>query len=250
MSLSSSHPTTLSMRQRLDATVDGRVIVPGDAAYDQARAVYGGFDRHPAAIVRAANPTDVARAVLLARERGLELAVRSGGHSLAGHSTSEGGVVLDLRDLRRLDIDAEGRTAWAGTGLTAGQYTSAVGAYGLATGFGDTASVGIGGLTLGGGIGYLVRKHGLTTDDLLAAELVTADGKLLYSDAENHPELFWAIRGGGGNFGVATRFQFRLHRLEQIISGMLLLPATRRSSPASSPKPRRHPRSPRPSPTS
>jgi FAD/FMN-containing dehydrogenase len=250
MSLSSSHPTTLSMRQRLDATVDGRVIVPGDAAYDQARAVYGEFDRHPAAIVRAASPTDVAQAVLLARERGLELAVRSGGHSLAGHSTSEGGIVLDLRELRRLDIDAEGRTAWAGTGLTAGQYTSAAGAYGLATGFGDTASVGIGGLTLGGGIGYLVRKHGLTIDDLLAAELVTADGKLLYTDAENHPELFWAIRGGGGNFGVATRFQFRCTGSSRSSAACCCCRPPPRSSPASSPKPRRHPRSFRPSPTS
>jgi FAD/FMN-containing dehydrogenase len=226
MSLSSSHPTTLSMRQRRDATFDGRVITPGDAAYDQARAVYGGFDHRPAVIVRAANPTDVSQAVMLAHERGLELAVRSGGHSLAGHSSSEGGVVLDLRELRRLDIDANHRTAWAETGLTAGAYTTAAGAHGLATGFGDTASVGIGGLTLGGGIGYLVRKHGLTIDDLLAAELVTADGKLLYTDAGTHPELFWAIRGGGGNFGVATRFQFRLHRLEQIVGGMLLLPAT------------------------
>jgi FAD/FMN-containing dehydrogenase len=225
MALSSSHPTTLS-RRRLDAAVDGRVITPGDAAYDHARAVYGGFDRRPAVIVRPAHATDVSRVVLLARERGLELAVRSGGHSLAGHGISEGGIVLDLRDMRGLDVDANHRTAWAETGLTAGEYTSAAGAYGLATGFGDTASVGIGGLTLGGGIGYLVRKHGLTIDDLLAAELVTADGRLLHVDAESHPELFWAIRGGGGNFAVATRFTFRLHRLEQIVGGMLLLPAT------------------------
>jgi FAD/FMN-containing dehydrogenase len=118
------------------------------------------------------------------------------------------------------------RTAWAETGLTAGEYSTAAGAHGLATGFGDTGSVGIGGLTLGGGIGLLVRKHGLTIDDLLAAELVTADGRLLHVDADNHPELFWAIRGGGGNFGVATRFRFRLHPLDQIVGGMLLLPAT------------------------
>jgi FAD/FMN-containing dehydrogenase len=226
MSLRSPHPTTLSVRRQLDATIEGRVITPGDAVYDQARAVYGAFDPHPAVIVQAADATDVGQAVLLARERGLELAVRSGGHSLAGHSTTEEGIVLDLRDMRRLEIDADHRTAWAETGLTAGAYTTAVGAHGLATGFGDTASVGIGGLTLGGGIGYLVRKHGLTIDDLLAAELVTADGQLLHTDAETHPELFWAIRGGGGNFGVATRFQFRLHRLEQIVGGMLLLPAT------------------------
>ena len=150
--------------------------------------------------------------VSLARETGLELAVRSGGHSLAGHSVSDGGIVLDLADMQALDIDVERRTAWAQTGLTAGEYTTAAGAHGLATGFGDTGSVGIGGITLGGGVGYLVRKHGLTIDNLLAAEVVTADGQLLRVDAETHPDLFWAIRGGGGNFGVVTRFQFRLQR--------------------------------------
>jgi hypothetical protein len=134
--------------------------------------------------------------------------------------------VLDLAEMRALDLDAERRTAWAQTGLTAGEYTTAAGAHGLATGFGDTASVGIGGLTLGGGVGYLVRKHGLTIDDLLAAEVVTADGQLLRTDAQTHPDLFWAIRGGGSNFGVATRFQFRLHQLDTIVGGMLILPAT------------------------
>jgi FAD/FMN-containing dehydrogenase len=134
--------------------------------------------------------------------------------------------VLDLSAMNALDLDLDHHTAWAQTGLTAGQYTTAAGAYGLATGFGDTGSVGIGGLTLGGGVGYLVRKHGLTIDDLLAAELVTADGRLLRTDPETHPDLFWAIRGGGGNFGVATRFQFRLHPLDTIVGGMLLLPAT------------------------
>ena len=134
--------------------------------------------------------------------------------------------MLDLSQMRALDIDVEGRTAWAEPGLTAGAYTAAAGARGLATGFGDTGSVGIGGIALGGGVGYLVRKHGLTIDDLLAAELVTADGWLLKVDAETHPDLFWAIRGGGGNFGVATRFKFRLHELDQIVAGMLMLPAT------------------------
>jgi hypothetical protein len=152
--------------------------------------------------------------------------VRSGGHSLAGHGVSDGGIVLDLSDMKNLQIDVEGRTAWAETGLTAGEYTAATGAHGLATGFGDTGSVGIGGLTLGGGVGYLVRKHGLTIDDLISAEVVTADGRLLSVDAESHPDLFWAIRGGGGNFGVATRFRFRLHEVDTIVGGMLVLPAT------------------------
>ena len=212
---------------QLRAALNGRVITPEDGEYDQARTIfYGGFDRRPALIVRPADWDDVSRVVLLARDAGLELAVRSGGHSLAGHGVSQGGIVLDLSAMKALQIDAGRRTAWAQTGLTAGEYTTAAAAHGLATGFGDTGTVGIGGITLGGGVGYLVRKHGLTIDNLLAAEVVTADGRLLRADAETHPDLFWAIRGGGGNFGVATRFQFRLHELETIVGGMLMLPAT------------------------
>jgi FAD/FMN-containing dehydrogenase len=207
--------------------LSGQVITPDDAAYDQARTIfYGGIDRRPAAVVRPTDPGEVAQVVVFARETGLELAVRSGGHSLARHSVTDGGIVLDLRDLRALEIDPQARTAWAQTGLTAGDYTTKAHAYRLATGFGDTGSVGIGGITLGGGIGYLVRKHGLTIDDLLAAEVVTADGQLLQVDDQSHPELFWAIRGGGGNFGVATRFKFRLHDQRQFVGGMLILPAT------------------------
>jgi FAD/FMN-containing dehydrogenase len=205
----------------------GRVIEPGHPDYDEARTVfYGDVDRRPAVIVRAANADDVARAIAHAREAGLELAVRSGGHSVAGHGVTEGGIVIDLSDMKALDIDPERRTAWAETGLTAGEYTAEASRYGLATGFGDTGSVGIGGITLGGGVGFLVRKHGLTIDDLLAAEVVTADGDLLYTDDATHPDLFWAIRGGGGNFGVATRFNFRLHPLDSFVGGMLFLPAT------------------------
>jgi FAD/FMN-containing dehydrogenase len=207
--------------------IKGQVIAPDDPGYDQARSVFAAaLDRRPAMIVRVADAADVARVIALARETGLELAVRSGGHSPAGHGVSEGGIVLDLSALRALEIDAERRTAWAGTGLTAGEYTAAAGTHGLATGFGDTGSVGIGGITLSGGVGLLVRKHGLTIDDLLAAEVVTADGELLHVDAENHPDLYWALRGGGGNFGVATRLQLRLHEVDTIVGGMLLLPAT------------------------
>jgi FAD/FMN-containing dehydrogenase len=205
----------------------GRVIEPGHQDYDEARTVfYGDVDRRPSAIVKVANADDVARVIAYARDAGLELAVRSGGHSGAGHGVTEGGVVIDLSEMKKLEIDPERRTAWAETGLTAGEYTAAAARHGLATGFGDTGSVGIGGITLGGGVGFLVRKHGLTIDDLLAAEVVTADGDLLYTDDESHPDLFWAIRGGGGNFGVATRFRFRLHPLESFVGGMLFLPAT------------------------
>jgi FAD/FMN-containing dehydrogenase len=222
-----SRTTTEISIPKLRTELNGRVVAPGDNEYDDARTVfYGGFERRPAMIVMAADAADVARVVELARETGLELAVRSGGHSIPGHSTTEGGIVLDLRDLNGLDIDADSRTAWAETGLTTGRYTDAAAEHGLATPFGDTGSVGIGGLTLGGGVGYLVRKHGLTIDSLLAADVVTAEGELLRVDAESHPELFWAIRGGGGNFGVATRVRLRLHEVGTVVGGMLILPAT------------------------
>lgn len=217
---------SLSIPQ-LRAAIKGGVIAPDDAGYDKARTVFvGGIDRRPAVIVRVADEKDVAYVVSLARDTGMELAVRSGGHSAVGHSVSDGGIVLDLSDMRALEIDAGNRTAWAQTGMTAVEYTNAAGAHGLVTGFGDTGSVGIGGITLGGGVGFLVRKYGLTIDNLLAADIVTADGKLLRADAETHPDLFWAIRGGGGNFGVATRFQYRLHELPGIVGGILILPAT------------------------
>ncbi len=212
---------------QLHAHVRGPILTPADAEYDAARTVfYGGFDRRPALIVRAADAADVAQVVLFARETGAELAVRGGGHSMAGHSTTEGGILLDLSQMKKLEIDPEQRTAWAEAGLTAGEYTHAAGAYGLATGFGDNGGVGIGGITLGGGIGYLTRKYGLTIDALLAAEIVTADGQILQIDEDHHPDLFWAIRGGGGNFGVVTRFKFRLYEVGTVVGGMMILPAT------------------------
>ncbi|MBK8902664.1 MAG: FAD-binding oxidoreductase [Anaerolineaceae bacterium] len=224
LNLLEDKPTTLS---QLRAALNGRIIMPEDAEYNRARTLfYGGFDHRPSAIVRAADAADVACVVSYARETGLDLAVRSGGHSLAGHSVSDGGITLDLSAMKGMDIDVDGRTAWAEAGLTAGEYTAAVGAHGLATGFGDTGSVGIGGITLSGGVGFLVRKYGLTIDALLAAEIVTADGQLRHVDAKTHPDLFWAIRGGGGNFGVVTRFQYRLHEVDRVIGGMLILPAT------------------------
>jgi FAD/FMN-containing dehydrogenase len=212
---------------RVRSDFDGRVVAPEDPDYERARTVASGlFDRRPAVIVRVADDADVARVIGLARDTGLDLAVRSGGHSGAGHGVCDGGIVLDLSLLKGLDVDVDGRTAWAQTGLTAGEYTAAVGAHGLATGFGDTGTVGIGGITLGGGVGFLSRRYGLTVDDLLAADIVTADGERLRVDADHDPDLFWAIRGGGGNFGVATRFQYRLHEVGPVVGGMLLLPAS------------------------
>ena len=211
----------------LRADLNGKVIVPDDAGYDDARRVFfTGFDRRPAAIVRVADASDVSRVVNLARETGAELAVRSGGHSRAGHGTSEGGIVLDLSEMNAVETDADGRTAWAQSGVKAADYVRATGQHGLATGLGDAPTVGLGGITLSGGVGFLVRKYGLTIDDMLGAEVVTADGELLEVGEGSHPDLFWALRGGGGNYGVVTRLRFRLHEVDEVVGGMLLLPAS------------------------
>lgn len=209
------------------AGFSGSVITPADEAYDRDRAVFlGGADPRPPVIARVADAADVARVIGVARETGATLAVRSGGHSGAGHGTTDDGIVLDLRDLTQLAIDAEDRTAWVGAGLTAAEVAAATAAHGLAIGFGDTGTVGVGGITVGGGVGYFVRKFGLTIDELLAAEVVTADGEIMHVDDTSHPDLFWAIRGGGGNLGVVTRFRFRLRPIDTVIGGMLVLPAT------------------------
>jgi FAD/FMN-containing dehydrogenase len=213
--------------EAFEAELRGSIVLPGSPDYDLARQVKSAqFDRRPALIVRAVDAGDVARTVNLARESGLPLSVRGGAHSLAGFGTNDGGIVLDLAAMNGLLIDPEARTAWAQPGLTAGEYTEAAAAHGLATPFGDTASVGIGGLTLGGGIGWLVRKHGLTIDALLAVEIVTTDGRQVTASTNSHPDLFWAVRGGGGNFGVVTRFQFRLYPVSEILGGALFMPAT------------------------
>jgi FAD/FMN-containing dehydrogenase len=212
---------------QLRAALRGEVIAPNDPEYESARLVVNAaVDRRPALIVRPVDSAEVSLVVSVARTHRIELAVRGGGHSFAGHGTSDGGLILDLSKMRSLHVDAQRRVAWADAGLTAEQYTAATEAHGLATGFGDTGSVGIAGLTLGGGIGWLVRKHGLAIDDLLAVDVVTADGARLQVDSERHPDLFWALRGGGGNFGVVTRLQYQLHEIDTILGGVLVLPAS------------------------
>src|SRR5512132_3839570 len=222
----SPQPSDLSIDQ-LRAELNGEVIPPDDPGYDEARQVFfKGFDRRPLAVTVVAGVDDVARAVDFARDNRLELAVRSGGHSRSGYGTSEGGLVIDLSAMNSVEVNADGKTAWVETGATAGQYTTATAEHGLVTGLGDTGSVGIGGITLAGGIGFLVRQSGLTIDNLLAADVVTADGHLVRASEDSEPDLFWAIRGGEGNFGVATRLQLRLHEISEIVGGMLILPAT------------------------
>jgi FAD/FMN-containing dehydrogenase len=213
--------------EELRSQLQGELIAPDDGGYDEARQVFfKGYDRTPLAVARVANADDVVKVVNAARDSGLDLAVRSGGHSRAGYGTTDGGLVLDLSAMKSLDIDPDARTVWVETGITAGEFTNATGEHGLVTGLGDAGSVGIGGITLAGGVGFLARKNGLTIDDLLAAEVVTADGEVVETSEDSEPDLFWAIRGGEGNFGVATRFKLRLHEISDIVGGMLVVPAT------------------------
>jgi FAD/FMN-containing dehydrogenase len=211
----------------LDTALSGTLLLPDAAEYDQARGVWNlVHDRRPAAIVQAADARDVQRAVLFARDAGLEIAVRSGGHSLAGFSTGDGVLVVDLRALRGLHVDPARRVVFAGAGLTAGEVTDTLAEHGLAIPFGDTGTVGIAGLTLGGGIGYLARKFGLAIDRLRSMEVVTAAGELVTASEAENPDLFWALRGGGGNFGIVTRFEYEAVPLGMTLAGALFLPLT------------------------
>ena len=207
--------------------IAGDVIVAGDDAYDDARQVYNLLhDTRPALIVRPRTAADVARALELARQEGHEVAVKSGGHSIGGFGTTEGGLLIDLAAMDAIDVDPAQRRATVGGGVRAGALTTATYDHGLIVPFGDSPDVGVSGITLGGGIGWLSRKLGLTLDSLEGAEVVLADGQIVTADHDQNPDLFWALRGGGGNFGVVTRMRFRLHPLGPVLGGVLALPAT------------------------
>jgi FAD/FMN-containing dehydrogenase len=207
----------------------GELIRPGDPQYDAARRIWNGaIDRHPALVARCTGVADVQAAVRFARERGLLVAVRGGGHNVAGTAACDGGVVIDLSPMKGMRVDPAARTARAQPGLLWGEFDHETQAFGLATPGGIITHTGIAGLTLGGGIGWLMRRHGLTADNLLSADVVTADGDFLRAGAEEHADLFWGLRGGGGNFGVVTSFEYRLHPVGPIVlAGVILHPAAR-----------------------
>jgi FAD/FMN-containing dehydrogenase len=206
--------------ERLRDGVRGEVIGPNDPGYDEARAVYNAMiDRRPHAIVRALDAADVAAAVNVARDGGLDLAVRGGGHSVPGFGTGDDAVVIDLSGMKGVSVDPSAMSARAQGGCTWGDFNEATHAHGLATTGGIISTTGIGGLTLGGGIGYLARGFGLSCDNLISAEVVTADGNVLTASEREHEDLFWALRGGGGNFGVVTSFEYRLHPVAEIYGG-------------------------------
>ena len=206
--------------QALRGRFRGGLLRPGEEGYDEARRVWNGaVDRRPALIARCAGADDVVEAVRHARERDLPLSVRGGGHAVAGHAVSDGGLMIDLSPMKAVRVDPAARTAHAAGGVLLGELDRATQRFGLATPCGMVSHTGIGGLTLGGGLGHTMRKLGLTVDNLLGVDLVTAEGERLHVDAWTEPELFWGLRGGGGNFGIATAFEYRLHPVGPIVLG-------------------------------
>src|SRR6266699_755954 len=206
----------------------GEVLSPGDRGYEPARLLWNGaVDRRPGAIARCRGSGDVLAAVRYARDAGLLVAVRGGGHNVAGTASCDGGLVLDLSPMKGLQIDPAERTAWAQPGLLWGELDHQTQAFGLATTGGIVTHTGIAGLTLGGGIGWLMRKHGLSCDNLVSVDLITADGRFVTASEDENPDLFWGIRGAGSNFGIVTSFEYRLHPIETVLAGMVFHPVAR-----------------------
>ena len=209
------------------ARLHGELILPHDDGYDSARRVWNGMiDNYPALICRCADRADVMRAVDFARSQQLAVAVRGGGHSLSGQSVCDGGIVIDLSQMKGMRVDPVKCTARAEAGLTLGEFVRQSQPFGLVTTTGTVAGTGISGLTLGGGLGWFMGKYGLTIDNLLSVEIVTADGRVLTASATSHADLFWGVRGGGGNFGIVTAFEFRMHAVGQVLAGKVVYPMT------------------------
>jgi hypothetical protein len=214
-----------SALRELESGLRGRLLGPGDSGYDTSRAVFNSMiDRRPLAVIRCADASDVLAGIAFARRHQLPLSVRGGGHSVAGNAVCDDAVMLDMSGMKALQFDAEARTVRAGPGLTLGEFDSATQARGLATTLGVVSMTGIAGLTLGGGLGWLNGRYGLACDNLISAEVATADGQLLRASTHENEDLFWAIRGGGGNFGVVTSFEYQLHEVDVVLAGALSYP--------------------------
>jgi FAD/FMN-containing dehydrogenase len=211
---------------KLSGAIEGRVLGPDDSAYDEARQIWNAMiDRRPALIVQPANGDDVAPAIQFARENALEISIRGAGHNIAGNAICTGGLTIDFSQMKQVRVDAAKKRAYVDAGATLSDLDSATQRHGLATPVGINSTTGIAGLTLGGGFGWLTRKHGMTIDNLVSTDVITADGKKLRASEQDNPELFWALRGGGGNFGVVTEFEFALHPVgPEILAGLLVFP--------------------------
>jgi FAD/FMN-containing dehydrogenase len=228
MSVTEGGALDTSHRVQFRRAFSGEVVLPGDTAYETRRKVWNGLiDKRPGLIASCTSVDDVIAAVQLARGEGLTVAVRGGGHSFPGFSTCDDGLVIDLSPMKQVDVDPERRVARVQGGVSWGELDAATHAYGLATTGGLMSTTGIAGLTLGGGIGWLMRKHGLACDNLLAVDMVTANGDVVHADSSDNPELLWALRGGGGNFGIVTDFVFRLHPVDTVLGGLMLFAAAR-----------------------
>jgi len=223
--MSSTTTFDAAQLETLQGGVSGSVLLPDDDGYDAARRVHNGMiDRRPALIVRCRSAADAAAAVRFARAAGSEISIRGGGHNVGGLAVADGAVMIDLAEMKSASVDPEARVIAAQGGMTWGELNDASAEHGLAVTGGAVSTTGIGGYTLGGGLGWLMGKHGLAADNLIAVELVSADGEILDVSADSHPDLFWALRGGGGNFGVATTFTYRLHPLSMVTGGLIIHP--------------------------
>jgi FAD/FMN-containing dehydrogenase len=216
------NPAALKM---FESAVRGEVLSTNHPGYDRARVLFNAMiDKRPALIVRCMDTADVLHALEFARKHDLLVAVRGGGHNVAGKALCDGGVVIDLSNMKSIEVDRTARTVRAGAGLTWSEFDRATQEHGLATTGGFISTTGIAGLTLGGGLGWLMRKHGISCDNLRSVEIITADGQVRTADAAQHPDLFWAVRGGGGNFGIVTCFEYRLHPIGQMLAGVVFFP--------------------------
>src|SRR5215813_8277291 len=220
--------TSAALVREWQSQFSGRVLTPGDEGYDPSRRIWNGMiDRKPAVIVRCSSADDVRAAVKLARAREIPVSVRSGGHGVAGTAVCEGGLMIDLSNMKHIHVDPVAREVSAEPGVIWGEFDRAAEVHGLATTGGQVSHTGIAGLTLGGGLGYLIGKHGSVCDNLLSVDMVMADGEMLTASMDQNPDLFWAVRGAGANFGVVTSFRYRLHPLNQVLGGLLLHPRDR-----------------------